>query len=642
MSTASTPGRPIWSVPSAFELLAHSRTRATPTRRRATSRTARPHLPLRCPPAGITLPVTLGTLLSLAPGLLPRSAATQAVLTSVLILALLAIAGLTRLIFRPRSRRAEPATTTSARPAATELGTAMCRTANRRRPRGAVAPPTGGGGPVRHAPYRGSGTNIRSTRPGSESATDQPPAEPPEVGTTAPLGNHTSDRPGNADSPTRGWFGKRTADRTRRAGGCRRIGVPGLSAAPTGTRTASTTSPVLPGSGSPGSGRSTGRPAQRVVSCAREHGRQVALAVAVAGVLIAVVHAAAWQNTVRDAMGLARTGPEYWPLWAAGSVVLTAALVAAGSGIGRVLRRIGWSRGLVMAVVAGLPVALLGGQGIAGASGQTADSGLVQPAAVTRSGSAESMVSWSSLGREGQRFVTSGPPGAVRVYVGLRSAPDLAARAALAVRELDRAGGFDRSHLVVAVPTGSGWVDTRALSGFGQRFGGDVAVVALQYSNLPSWATFVLGRGSAAASARALFTAIEEHAATLPDPPRLHLYGQSLGALGGSAVFAGAAEQNRRVCSVLWAGRPGGGGREPGARTAVLANISDPVVHWSLDLLWRPPDLTGTRRDAPAPGWLPVVSFVQTTADLLGALGAPPGHGHRYGIDQGTAMPGCG
>ncbi|WP_084487135.1 alpha/beta-hydrolase family protein [Nocardia sienata] len=377
--------------------------------------------------------------------------------------------------------------------------------------------------------------------------------------------------------------------------------------------------------------------------------RRLVFAATAAGVLGAGAHAARWQHALRSAMDVAPTGPGYWVGWAVGATLLTVATVAVVRGCGRLLRRIGWSRALVMAVVAGLSMALFAGPAAVGwgdrtyaAANAAADPGLVRPVAVTRSGSAGSMVGWSTLGREGQRFVTAGPPDSVRVYIGLRSAPDLAARAALAVRELDRAGGFDRSDLVIAVPTGSGWVDARALHGFGTRFGGDVAVVALQYSYAPSWATFVFGRDAATASARALVTAVEQHLATVPDPPRLHLYGQSLGALGGSAVFAGAAEQNRRVCSVLWAGMPGGGGPAPGARTAVLANASDPVVHWSLDLLWRPPNLTVARHDAPTPPWLPVLSFVQTTADLLGALGTPPGHGHRYDTDQGTALPGCG
>jgi hypothetical protein len=36
-----------------------------------------------------------------------------------------------------------------------------------------------------------------------------------------------------------------------------------------------------------------------------------------------------------------------------------------------------------------------------------------------------------------------------------------------------------------------------------------------------------------------------------------------------------------------------------------------------------------------------VVSFLQASTDLLGALNAQPGHGHRYGTDQGTALGTC-
>ncbi|WP_280417302.1 alpha/beta-hydrolase family protein [Nocardia carnea] len=581
--------QPLWS-PAPLLLRPLDRTGtavAAPPLRPATSDTNAPgdlrRLARRGFPVGVTLAVALGTILSLAPGLLPRSAAAQALLTSVLVIALLGIAQLAGSLFS-RCRRANPILS------------------RRRR-----------NDPGRHLPRRGRSSTVGSRAsglPGEQTAdpvrrghNGRPPSAPMTTGATGAQGNHTTDLPSGKLTDRRlGMLIRRY--RGIATGRLRRSVPDGFAGVPTV--------------------------------------RHLVLASAVVGVVTALVHAAAWQNTLRDAMGVARIGPEYWAFWAAGSLVVTVVLVAVGSGTGRLLRRIGWSRGLATALVATLPVAFFGIPGVAAAGGGGTDSGLVQPVAMTRSGSAESLVSWDSLGREGQRFVTNGPAGAVRVYVGLRSAPDLASRAELAVRELDRAGGFDRSHLVVAVPTGSGWVDARALRGFGERFGADFAVTALQYSHLPSWATFVLGRDSAAASARALFTAIEEHAATLPDPPRLHLYGQSLGALGGSAVFAGAAEQNRRACSVLWSGMPGGGGREPGARTAILANTSDPVVHWSPGLLWRPPDLTGARRDAPAPGWLPVVSFVQTTADLLGALSAPPGHGHRYGVDQGTALTGCG
>lgn len=414
----------------------------------------------------------------------------------------------------------------------------------------------------------------------------------------------------------------------------------------------STTQAVLTGSLVAGALAGTGlvrRVLRRGAGAKSSVGRRcLVLVVTVIAVLVMVIRADAWQNTLRAAMGVDPIGPGYWMRWGVGTALFIGSPVLVSRGVRRLWQWVGWPRATVTTVVVGLLVALFGmpvlvgrGQGAYAAGHASADPNTVRPTAFTRSGSSESLVGWASLGREGQRFVTSGPPGAVRVYVGLRSAPDPAGRAELAVRELERTGGFDRSHLVIAVPTGSGWVDARALEGFGMRFDGDVAVVALQYSAAPSWATFVFGRRAAADSARALFTAVEEYAATLPRPPRLYLYGQSLGAFGGSAVFTDPVEQNRRVCAALWAGKPGGGGPAPGARTAVLANVSDPVVHWSPALLWHPPDLSATRRDAPVPRWLPVMSFLQTTADLLGALDAPPGHGHRYGVDQGTALPTC-
>jgi uncharacterized membrane protein len=210
---------------------------------------------------------------------------------------------------------------------------------------------------------------------------------------------------------------------------------------------------------------------------------------------------------------------------------------------------------------------------------------------------------------------------------------------ALAIRELERSGGFDRSNIVVAVPTGSGWIDANAVSGFYQRFGGDVALVGMQYSYAPSWATFLFGRNEAVAYARTLFTAVENRIRTLDPKPELYVYGQSLGAIGGSSIFTDDADQDRRTCAALWAGPPAGQVHRTGA--TVLANSSDPVVHWSPSLLWRAPDLTGVRVDAPVPQWLPIVSFLQTSADLLVALNAPPGHGHRYGTDQGTALGSC-
>ncbi|MFE3960232.1 alpha/beta-hydrolase family protein [Nocardia sp. NPDC059091] len=360
----------------------------------------------------------------------------------------------------------------------------------------------------------------------------------------------------------------------------------------------------------------------------------------------AMGYAEHWQNTLRAAMGVAGIGPGYWVRWLAWTVPLVVAVVALARGVGWAVRRLGRVRSIAAGVallVAGqlvvVPTVVEWRRAAYAAANSYVDPELVQPDSPTRSGSPVSMASWPSLGAEGRRFVAGAPARTVRVYVGLNSAPDLDSRVALAIRELERTGGLQRRNLVVTVPTGSGWIDSDAAKGLDARFGGDVALVGLQYSDAPSWVTFVFGRSAAEQSARALFRAVEQRIAALPNPPKLYIYGQSLGAQGGSAVFTDAADQDRRVCGALWAGPPAG--RVQHGRATVLANASDPVVHWSPALLWRAPDLTATRPDAPVPHWLPVISFLQTTADLLGALDAPPGHGHRYGADQGTVMPDC-
>jgi len=354
----------------------------------------------------------------------------------------------------------------------------------------------------------------------------------------------------------------------------------------------------------------------------------------------AMVRAADWQNRLRAAMGFPDVGIVYWLECAGGAVLVAAALIGVCRGIRWAARRVRRARGVTVALVAALAVPLVLLPTLADSRRPAAaDTTGPQTASVMRSGGTESAMSWSTLGTEGRRFV-SGPPGrAVRVYAGLESAPDLNSRVALAVRELDRSGGLHRSNIVVMVPTGSGWVDAHAAAGMDRRFGGDVALVALQYTDTPSWVSFLFDRGIAERSQRALYAALERRLSGLKHPPHLYIYGQSLGATAGSAVFSDDADQQRRACAGLWAGPPAGRVHRAGA--TILANMSDPVVQWSPELLWRAPDLTGARPDAPHPQWIPFVTFVQTSADLLSALSAPPGHGHRYGIDQGTAMGAC-
>jgi uncharacterized membrane protein len=170
-----------------------------------------------------------------------------------------------------------------------------------------------------------------------------------------------------------------------------------------------------------------------------------------------------------------------------------------------------------------------------------------QPIDPFKTGSSASLLDWTTLGRTGRNFIANGPThddlrsfsggGAVepiRVYVGLRSAESVEERAQLAVDELKRVGGFDRSVLIVAVPTGTGMVDPAAVDTVEYLHHGDVASVAVQYSYLSSFVSIFVEPDYSKAIARALFKAVYDHWTGLPvnGRPKLYLHGLSLGALG--------------------------------------------------------------------------------------------------------------
>ncbi|MGV9710438.1 alpha/beta-hydrolase family protein [Gordonia sp. NPDC003424] len=202
-------------------------------------------------------------------------------------------------------------------------------------------------------------------------------------------------------------------------------------------------------------------------------------------------------------------------------------------------------------------------------------------------------------------------------------------------------GGLDRRHVVIAVPTGSGWIDRTAVTGFVDRFDGDAVVLSLQYAHESSWRAFVGDRSAAGRSATALLREIiaRRDLRSPGDRPAIHLYGQSLGAIGADEARAWAAvARPGTVTDTMLAGVPadtvGTIGDVAGGRRTVIANESDPVARWSIALLWRPARLPSgtvlTGRAVRQPPWLPVIGFLQTSVDLLSSLDGPAGVGHRY------------
>ena len=157
-------------------------------------------------------------------------------------------------------------------------------------------------------------------------------------------------------------------------------------------------------------------------------------------------------------------------------VIIGRALRAATRGLAHLLgRRLpSWAGLSIGGVIVALLVVLLlvaGFKGfekltndIYGKKNATTAEGVVQPQSTMRSGSSASLVSWQSLGMQGRNFVGRGPTVAqleafngsppkepIRVYVGLDSAPTAEARAALAIRELQRTDAFTRKLLVLSL-----------------------------------------------------------------------------------------------------------------------------------------------------------------------------------------------
>lgn len=313
----------------------------------------------------------------------------------------------------------------------------------------------------------------------------------------------------------------------------------------------------------------------------------------------------------------------------------------------------------------------------------------VQPTRPERSGSPESLAKWETLGAEGRWFVSHGPDplliGAltgkparqpIRLYVGLQSAGPDVTEEQLAVAELERTGAFDRKVLVIVTTTGTGWVNTMSAAALEYMYGGDTAILASQYSYLPSVLSFLADRQKVAIAGKKMFDAVyAAWSARPPDArPKLLVYGESLGSQGSEAAFTGLADLRSKIDGALWVGPPNSNRlweqfvsrRDPGTsevdpiyadglvvrfaaeapdlakpsddwrrpRIAYLMHPSDPIVWWSSDLAFSQPDWLSEPRGKDVSTqmrWWPFVTFWQVAADLTNAQGVSDGHGHRYG-----------
>ena len=124
----------------------------------------------------------------------------------------------------------------------------------------------------------------------------------------------------------------------------------------------------------------------------------------------------------------------------------------------------------------------------------------IVPTEQIKTRSRSSFIAWQMLGSEGQKFILNGPTKnnlttlvnrnnikqPLRVYAGLRSAESIEKRAQLVLDEMIRVDAFSRRKLVIATPTGTGWIDPEVADTFEYLHAGDTAIVTMQYAYLPS------------------------------------------------------------------------------------------------------------------------------------------------------------
>lgn len=298
-----------------------------------------------------------------------------------------------------------------------------------------------------------------------------------------------------------------------------------------------------------------------------------------------------------------------------------------------------------------------------------------------------SLIDWEAMGQPGRDYVTKGPTAAaiarftgrdalqpIRVYAGLAQADTPQRRADIALAELKRLGGFDRKILIVAMPTGTGWLDPGAVDTVEYMHGGDIATIAVQYSYLQSPLALILETRSGLDQARALISTVHSYWKTLPADarPRLYIHGLSLGAwssMYGTDLFALLDDP---ISGALWAGPPfpseiwnsinaerdpdspyvrptigdgrlvryashtqdAGGPEGWGAmRLVFLQYSSDPIVFYEAASLFRAPEwmIEPAGEDvSPDMKFVPIVTQFQLVVDMALANSAPDGHGHAY------------
>lgn len=305
------------------------------------------------------------------------------------------------------------------------------------------------------------------------------------------------------------------------------------------------------------------------------------------------------------------------------------------------------------------------------------------------SGSAKSRVAWDTLSREGRRFVSTvttptdimsvrkskSAKQPIRVFVGLDSADSEEARVNLALAELERTKAYERELIVVASPTGTGYINYIMAESVEYCSNGNSAIVTLQYSKRPS--PLSLDRVSYGHTQyRMLLNGMKKYLKEHPQySPRIVLFGESLGAWTSQDAFMHQGTEGFEVLGVsaaLWIGTPTQSTwkneilapkkrldtdyeavgsfnttedlmalspkQRAKLRYVLLTNANDPIAKFGLRLLFQAPDwLHSESKDrflTSVPRWRTPGTFIATMVDTKNALKPKPGEfvadGHDY------------
>jgi len=315
-----------------------------------------------------------------------------------------------------------------------------------------------------------------------------------------------------------------------------------------------------------------------------------------------------------------------------------------------------------------------------------------EPTSEFVSGGPASVIEWTTLTREGARFVNMalrpdeietvmGRPAAtspIRVFGGLDIAETVDQRVDITMADLERLGAFERSVICVASPTGSGYINYVAAETLEFLTLGDCAMVTMQYSLRPSFTSLdrvSMGREQN----RALLHALTWRLRAIPEEarPRLVGFGESLGAHTFQDAFLheGTAGFHRvGLDRALFLGSPGGSewattwrvdpdrsdpdhevvevatfdewgalptAERDSARYVLLSHHEDPIVKFGPELAVQLPDWLGSE-DArvgipPDMTWRVLSTFLTVLIDVKNAMDVKPGifvsRGHDYRAD---------